>query len=61
MTLTLNPIPEETQETPAELIARWQAAGLLTGYGDPDKTFQEVARELRETFSRREHGVRPAD
>ena len=41
------------QETPADLVARWQAAGLLTGFGDPEKDSQEVARELRDGVSQK--------
>jgi hypothetical protein len=40
--------------TPAEIVAYWQANNLLTGYGDPEKDSADVARELRERFSRRD-------
>jgi hypothetical protein len=42
------------QITPAELLAGWQAQGLLAGFGDPTKDSPNVARELREELSRRD-------
>jgi hypothetical protein len=47
--------PQKGSNTPAEMVAYWQANGLLTGYGDPDKDSIEVARELRDKFSQREN------
>jgi len=42
------------QMTPAELVAAWQAQGLLNGYGDPAKESPKAARDLREELSRRD-------
>lgn len=42
-------------KTGAEILAELEAEGILTGYGDPEKDAPDLARELREQFSRPRH------
>jgi plasmid stability protein len=48
------PAPQERTKTGADLIAELEAEGVLTGYGDPALDSPDLARALREQFSRRE-------
>jgi len=53
------PLPKRmasaSPQTGAELLAELDALNLPPGYGDPTIDSSELARQIREQFSRRDH------